>query len=81
MRKPPTKTFLVDYPFKGERYMIHLPADSWMDARERLDSIRNHGMIEGELKGEILVYKQTSWIGEIAANFFCWWENRKGRKV
>ena len=40
---------MLDYSHRGERWTVPLKAESWADAKQRLDAIATTGKISGEL--------------------------------
>jgi hypothetical protein len=55
MVKAEPKTFLCSYTFQGARWQFEILADSFTDARERVQAIRLSGLVDGEAMANIPV--------------------------
>ena len=51
MEVPTVKTFCCSYRYKDKSYALNIPADSALEAHERLDAIGQSGQVDGELQG------------------------------
>jgi hypothetical protein len=46
------KYYLCDYQYKGDRWWIEIPAESWEDAKARLERLA-YGRVVGEIKATL----------------------------
>lgn len=53
MKVPAVKTFCCSYRYKDKLYGVEIPADSALEADERLAAIGQSGQVDGELQGSI----------------------------
>lgn len=67
-----SKTYLGSYGLDGKQYGFEIEADSFDDARRRLDAIKAWGKIDGELMAKIPAYPGAG----LFVRFLCWWRNK-----
>lgn len=66
------KTYGFEYYFNGSRWLIHVPAASAGEARERLQRAGDHGTCIGTLEATIPAVPGGGWLTRL----LCWWRNR-----
>lgn len=54
------KTYLITYPFKGERYSAEIIAENWGEAEDRLRALQ-YGKVDGEIVLKIPVSPHGIW--------------------
>lgn len=63
------KTFVIEYPFNGTRWLFDIKAKDWADAEARLKAL-GWGKVLGQS-----ALRAPGWLPQWCADLYCWWKN------
>ena len=65
------RTYGFEYPYKGARYLLNIPAASESEARDRIQKCGVYGLCVGTLEATIPAVAGAG----ILTRLICWWRN------